>query len=184
MRQENQNGADRRRVGRRPPDAVFLQRPDQGSVSIPGRRLGEVLSRLEVQTFETLPLGNGFTANMEKELDNVESGSKQWKELLQDFYGLPLGKGRQLSLFFLLLLVLALLIDGGVPGEFQTAAAGPEGVDVRLDLHGHRVIDGVGHLAGHEPVPDQPVQPVLVPGKVLLHPPTRPRSAPSWTGST
>ncbi len=94
-----------------------------------------MLSRLEVQTFETLPLG----------------------------------KGRQLSLFFLLLLVLALLIDGGVPGEFQTAAAGPEGVDVRLDLHGHRVIDGVGHLARHEPVPDQPVQPVLVPGKVLLY---------------
>ena len=96
-----QNGADGRRVSGRPSDAVLLHRPDQGRVGIAGRRLGKVLSRLEVQAFQLLPLG----------------------------------QGRQPPLFFLFLLVLALFINGGVSGEFQTAAAGPEPVDARLDLH-------------------------------------------------
>ena len=32
-------------------------------------------------------VNTSFTANMEKELDDVESGQKQWRELLQEFYG-------------------------------------------------------------------------------------------------
>ena len=131
-----QNGADGRRVGRRPADAVFLQRPDKGRVGIPGRRLGEVLPRLESQALQPLPFR----------------------------------KRRELALLFLLLLVLALLVHRCVAGEFQTAAAGPEAVNPRLNLHRHRVIDGVGHLTGHKPAPDQPVQPVLVVGQITLHP--------------
>ncbi len=48
--------------------------------------LGEVVNGLMEDKFSDI-VDTGFTANMEKELDNVESGSKQWKELLQDFYG-------------------------------------------------------------------------------------------------
>ena len=36
---------DRRRVGRRPADAVLLERLDQGRLGVAGRRLGEVLGR-------------------------------------------------------------------------------------------------------------------------------------------
>ena len=59
------------------------------------------------------------------------SADGKWSSRLevQAFQLLPLGQRRQLPLLFLLLLVLALLIDGGVAGEFQTAAAGPEAVD-------------------------------------------------------
>ena len=48
--------------------------------------LGEVVNGLMEDKFSDI-VDTGFTAHMERELDNVESGSKQWKELLQDFYG-------------------------------------------------------------------------------------------------
>ena len=47
--------------------------------------LGEVVNGLMEDKFSDI-VDTGFTAHMERELDNVESGSKQWKELLQDFY--------------------------------------------------------------------------------------------------
>ena len=38
-----------------------------------------------------------------------------------------------------------------------------------LRLHGHAVVHRVGHLAGHKPAPDEPVEPVLVRRQVLFH---------------
>ena len=48
--------------------------------------LGEVVNGLMEDKFSDI-VDTGFTASMEKSLDDVESGSKQWKELLKDFYG-------------------------------------------------------------------------------------------------
>ncbi len=48
--------------------------------------LGEVVNGLMHDKFSDI-VDTQFTASMEKELDNVEGGSKQWKELLREFYG-------------------------------------------------------------------------------------------------
>ena len=48
--------------------------------------LGEVVNDLMCQKFADI-VDTRFTANMEKELDDVEDGSKQWKVLLHEFYG-------------------------------------------------------------------------------------------------
>ena len=48
--------------------------------------LGEVVNGLMHDKFSDI-VDTQFTASMEKELDNVEDGSKQWKELLREFYG-------------------------------------------------------------------------------------------------
>ncbi|CAN3960242.1 phosphate ABC transporter ATP-binding protein PstB, partial [Dysosmobacter welbionis] len=48
-------------------------------------------------------------------------------------FALP--QGGQGGFLLLFLLVLALLIHGGVAGEFQAGGAGPEAVSRRLDLH-------------------------------------------------
>ena len=47
--------------------------------------LGEVVNGLMEDKFSDI-VDTGFTANMEKELDDVEAGNKQWKELLREFY--------------------------------------------------------------------------------------------------
>ena len=86
-------------------------------------------------------------------------------EVLQ-LQGVPLLELRQGRLLLLLLLVLAFFINGGVTREFQAGGAGPEVVAAGLDLHGHAVVHGVGHLAGHEAAPNQAVEPVLLPGEV------------------
>lgn len=48
--------------------------------------LGEVVNGLMEDKFSDI-VDTGFTASMEKSLDDVESGSKQWKDVLKDFYG-------------------------------------------------------------------------------------------------
>ena len=81
--------------------------------------------------------------------------------------GLPLlqvGEGGGLFL----LLVLPLLVHSGEAGEFQGGVAGPEGVSAVVDVDGQAVIHGVGHLAGQEPGPDQPVELELLGGQVLF----------------
>ncbi len=47
--------------------------------------LGEVVNGLMEDKFSDI-VDTGFTASMEKELDDVEAGKKQWRELLQGFY--------------------------------------------------------------------------------------------------
>jgi len=48
--------------------------------------LGDVVTGLMCDKFKDI-VDMKFTANMEKELDEVESGHKQWKSLLREFYG-------------------------------------------------------------------------------------------------
>ncbi len=48
--------------------------------------LGEVVTKLMCDKFQDI-VDTKFTANMEKELDEVEDGHIQWKELLHQFYG-------------------------------------------------------------------------------------------------
>ena len=48
--------------------------------------LGEVVNGLMEDKFQNI-VDVGFTANMEKDLDQVEAGDKQWKSLLREFYG-------------------------------------------------------------------------------------------------
>ena len=48
--------------------------------------LGSVVNDLMCQRFPKI-VDVKFTANMEKELDEVESGDKNWKALLKEFYG-------------------------------------------------------------------------------------------------
>ena len=48
--------------------------------------LGEVVTGLMKEKFPDI-VDTGFTANMEKELDHVEDGEKNWKSLLHEFYG-------------------------------------------------------------------------------------------------
>ena len=71
---------------------------------------------------------------------------------------------------FLLLVVPALLVYGGIAGELQAAGAGPEAVGSGAQLYADAVIDGVGHLAGQKTAPDQAVQPILLAGKIALDP--------------
>lgn len=47
--------------------------------------LGQVVNGLMCERFENI-VDVKFTANMEKQLDEVESGEKNWKELLGEFY--------------------------------------------------------------------------------------------------
>ena len=48
--------------------------------------LGEVVNGLMCDKFKDI-VDTSFTANMEKELDEVEDGHIPWKELLRQFYG-------------------------------------------------------------------------------------------------
>ena len=82
--------------------------------------------------------------------------------------GLSLRQGRQGGLLLLLVVVLALFIHGGIPGKFQAGGTGAEAVSRGVDLHGHAVIHGVGHLAGHKAAPHQLIEPVLLTGQALF----------------
>ena len=55
--------------------------------------LGEVVTGLMVDRFNDI-IDVEFTANMEAQLDAVETGNRQWKELLRDFYS---GFSKELS---------------------------------------------------------------------------------------
>ena len=82
---------------------------------------------------------------------------------------LALLQRRQGRVLLLLVVVPALLIYGGIAGEFQVAGGAPQGMGTGGDLHGDAVIHGVGHLAGQEAAPDQSVEAVLLRRQVALH---------------
>ena len=82
---------------------------------------------------------------------------------------LALLQRRQGRVLLLLVVVPALLIYGGIAGEFQVAGGAPQGMGTGGDLHGDAVIHGVGHLAGQEAAPDQSVETVLLRRQVALH---------------
>ncbi|MHB8764060.1 MAG: type I DNA topoisomerase [Deferrisomatales bacterium] len=64
---------------------------DKGYVEMVERRfaptdLGEIVTGLLVENFPQV-LDVGFTAQMEAELDGVEEGTREWRDLLKNFYG-------------------------------------------------------------------------------------------------
>jgi DNA topoisomerase-1 len=64
---------------------------DKGYVDVQERKfvptdLGVIVTGLLVKSFPQV-LDPGFTASMEEDLDNVESGGRDWRELLKTFYG-------------------------------------------------------------------------------------------------
>ena len=81
----------------------------------------------------------------------------------------PLVQVRQGRAGGLLVLVPALHIDRGEAGELQALVAGPEQVGVAAYVNGDGVVHRVGHLAGQEPAPDQPVELILLGGEALAH---------------
>ncbi len=64
---------------------------DRGYVRLENRRfyaekMGDIVTDRLVESFDDL-MDYGFTANMEEMLDEVACGNKNWKQLLNDFYG-------------------------------------------------------------------------------------------------
>jgi len=57
----------------------------EGKTLIP-TELGTIVTALMEDHFENI-VDIGFTANMEKKLDEIEDGQKEWKQILRDFYG-------------------------------------------------------------------------------------------------
>src|SRR6266567_1779691 len=133
-----QQHRDDRGVGRGPADAVLLQRLHQGSLRVAGGRLGEVLLRQELQQPQDLLRG----------------------ELGEAGLGVLVGR-----------VVRSLEVDPAEAVELQGLARGPQEVDhgvglargFGFDVHGDLVEHGLAHLRGHRALPDQPVQPGLVP---------------------
>ena len=79
-----------------------------------------------------------------------------------------LGQIGQRGLDRLTVVIPALFVNGGKAGELDGGMAGAEGVTGRLDLDGHAVVHGSGHLAGQKTAPDQLIQAVLLAGQILL----------------
>ena len=63
---------------------------------------------------------------------------------------------------------LRVLVDLEKAGLDQGRAGGAEGCRADVEFGADRVVDGRNHLAGHCPVPDQLVEPVLILGQVPL----------------
>ena len=66
-------------------------------------------------------------------------------------------------------LVFSLLVNRQKTGEADALVAGAEGIAGTLGINGDCIIQGVRHLGGQEPAPDQLIQPVLLPGQASLN---------------
>ncbi len=116
------------RVGRRPPDAPFLQRTDQRGLGEARRWLGEVLLARQADQVQRLAV-------------------------------LQVGQDGQA---LVLLVVLALDVEGLVAVEDPLSRAGVQGVSVRADVDPDLVEPRRCHLRGEGPLPDEVVEPQLV----------------------
>ena len=63
-------------------DREYVEKQDKRLMPTP---LGEVVTGLMMDRFNDI-IDVEFTANMENQLDDVEAGRRNWKELLADFY--------------------------------------------------------------------------------------------------
>lgn len=74
---------------------------------------------------------------------------------------------RQLA-FGVLGIVPALLVEGGEAVKLHTEARGLEQVLAGVNIRCHCIVEGICHLAGEEPLPDELVELVLIGGKAVL----------------
>ena len=65
----------------------------------------------------------------------------------------PFLRGVVVSLF-----VRRLFVDFGPPGHEIRPSVRPQAKPTRVNRRTHQAIHGIGHLARHEPLPDQPIQ--------------------------
>ena len=80
------------------------------------------------------------------------------------------GQVRQGRTHGLAVVVPAFLIDRDEAREAHTLMAGPEHMSGALGVDGHGVKNGVCHLGGQEPAPDQLIKLILVGVQAALHP--------------
>src|SRR5262249_30310278 len=133
--------AQDRRIGRRPADPELLERLDERGLRETGRRLREVLLRVERDERQHLAL-----------LEHRDRA----------FLALP-GPG--------LAFLAALFVHGGEPLELERRPLGAEEALTGLDIRAHRIVTRGHHLACQEPLPDEPVELHLVRREVLLDDP-------------
>ncbi|MFC0338823.1 DNA topoisomerase I [Kushneria avicenniae] len=83
---------EKRGIGRPSTYAAIISTiQERGYVKLDSRRfyaekLGEIVTDRLIESFQDL-LDYGFTARMEDELDHVADGERDWRELLDSFYG-------------------------------------------------------------------------------------------------
>ena len=147
------DGPDDGGIGRGPADAVLLELLHEARLAEARRRLREVLVGVELAETEAVALGQG-------------------RELGRRLLGRSVVRGdaarRRLRRPRLPLLVRRLLVDGEEALELQRGALRAQEVPARLYVRDRLVVDGGQHLGGHEAVPDELVERVLVLGEVAL----------------
>ena len=129
-------------VGAGPADAFLFHLPDESGFREAWRRLGEMLV--------------GFQFVIE-----------------QTIAGRQLGQGVLLAIAGI---VPALPVNGAEAGKFENRSGGAEtehavrgGDALGVDCHCGRFQQGVGHLAGHHPLPNEGVKAQLIPIQVGCH---------------
>lgn len=63
----------------------YVERSEENKKLVP-TKLGRLVNKFLVKYFSSI-VNEGFTAKMEEELDEVESGGVEWKKLMADFWG-------------------------------------------------------------------------------------------------
>ena len=86
-----------------------------------------------------------------------------------EVHGVALLERRQRAAHFACLLVLRLFIHSGIARELLLGVVGAEEIARAAGVHDDVVIHGVGHLAGREAAPDEPVEPVLLRREIVAH---------------
>ena len=88
---------------------------------------------------------------------------------LLEVHGVALLERRQRTAHLARLLVLCLFIHGGVARELLLGIVGAEEIARAAGVYDDVVVHGIGHLAGREAAPDEPVEPVLLGREVVAH---------------
>ena len=86
-----------------------------------------------------------------------------------ELHGVALLERRQRTAHLARLLVLRLFVHGGVARKLLLGVVGAEEIARAAGIHDDVIIHGIGHLAGGEAAPDEPVETVLLRCEVVAH---------------
>ena len=86
-----------------------------------------------------------------------------------ELHGIALLERRQRTAHLARLLVLRLFVHGGVARKLLLGVVGAEEIARAAGIHDNIIVHGVGHLAGGEAAPDEPVETVLLRCEVVAH---------------